>query len=106
MRKLGIALAALCLVLLLAPAVHADSWTGWISDSHCGAGGAKAGHAGCAKKCKDDGGKFVFVNGTDKKVFDISQQDISDDLLAGEVTVTGTIENGAIKVESIVKKAA
>lgn len=106
MKKLGLVLATFCLALFLAPAAHADSWTGWISDSHCGAGGAKPGHASCAKKCKEDGGKFIFVNNADKKVYQISKQDIADDLLAGEVTVTGSLEGDAIKVESIVKKAA
>lgn len=106
LSTIGFALATLCLALFLAPTAHADSWTGWVSDSHCGAGGAKAGHASCAKKCVHDGGKFVFVNGADKKVYQLSKQDIADDLLAGEVTVTGTVEGDSIKVESIAKKAA
>src|SRR5271165_6476076 len=29
------------------------SWDGWISDSKCGAKGANAEHAACAKKCID-----------------------------------------------------
>ena len=98
------ALAVLALIALPSANAFADSWTGWISDSHCGAGGAKAGHADCAKKCVKGGGKYVFVTGEDKKVFPIDKQDLTDELLAGEVVITGTLADGAIKVESIAKK--
>ena len=82
-KSLLIAAVALALVLLPGSAAFADSWTGRISDDHCGAGGAKDGHAACAKKCVGGGGKYVFVNGADKKVYQISKQDLSDDLLSG-----------------------
>lgn len=99
-----VAVAVLALVALPAANAFADSWTGWISDNHCGAGGAKEGHADCAKRCVKGGGKFIFVNTEDKKVYAIDKQDIADDLLSGEVVVTGTVADGAIKVESIAKK--
>lgn len=98
--------AGTVLALVALPAVNAfaDSWTGRISDNHCGAGGAKDGHADCAKRCVKGGGKFIFVNNADQKVYAISKQDISDELLSGEVVVTGSVADGTITVESIAKK--
>lgn len=96
---------AFALVLLPATAALAESWNGWISDEHCGAKGAKAGHADCAKKCiKDGSGKLVFVNGADQKVFAIDNQELALANLEHEVTVTGTVDGSSIKVASIAKK--
>ena len=45
------------------------TWTGWISDSQCGAKGAHEGAGECTTKCvKEKGAKYVFVNDADKKV--------------------------------------
>ena len=100
--------AALAALALMIPTLNAsaDTWTGWISDSHCGAGGAKAGHAACAKKCKEGGSSFVFVNNADKKVYKVDKEDLAGQNLDYEVTVTGKLEGDVIKVESITKKAA
>lgn len=76
--------------------------TGYISDSHCGAKGAKAGHKECAAKCvTEHGAKYVFVNDADKKVYAIDAQDkVAAD--AGEhVTVTGTVSGDNLKLASI-----
>jgi hypothetical protein len=103
-RGWTIAAVALALVLLPATAALADSWTGWISDEHCGAKGAKAGHADCAKKCVKGGGKLVFVNGADQKVFAIDNQELAGQHLDHEVTVSGTVDGTSIKVTSIAPK--
>ncbi len=42
----------LCSMTVLAAAKDM-SWSGWVSDSKCGAKGANADHAACAKKCID-----------------------------------------------------
>ena len=68
------------LALVLGTAVFAlaadGTWTGYISDSACGAKGANADHAACATKCvKEKGAKYVFVNDADKKVFAVDDQD-------------------------------
>ena len=48
------------------------SWTGWISDSHCGEKGANAKHTkACAEKCMKDGGQVVFFNNADKKSYNL-----------------------------------
>src|SRR4029077_6829211 len=77
MKKLIVslfALALMCTVSALAQdtmksdsgkSAKATKINGWVSDSKCGAAGAKAGHADCAKKCLDAGEKIVFVSDKD-----------------------------------------
>ena len=96
------ALIVLALAALLMPALAAaDSWTGWITDDHCGAKGAKAGHEGCARKCSADGGKLVFFNEADQKLYQLDDQKLADEHLGHQVKVTGELEGDAIKVQSI-----
>jgi hypothetical protein len=90
-------------------AADAQTWTGWISDSHCGAKGMSAGHKACAQTCvKTNGASWVFVNGADKKVLTIENQDAvnGDKDLGQEVKVTGHVtDKGALHVDSIVKSS-
>jgi hypothetical protein len=83
----------------------ASTWTGWISDSHCGAKGMSAGHKACAQTCvKTNGASWVFVNSKDQKVIAIKNQDAvkPDEALGHEVTVTGTMNaDGSLQVSSI-----
>lgn len=96
------ALIVLALAALLVPALaSADSWTGWITDEHCGAKGAKAEHADCAKKCMDQGGKLVFFNSADQKLYSLDNQKLAEEHLGHEVVVTGMADGTSIKVESI-----
>jgi hypothetical protein len=100
----------LVLLLLLALAVglvsYADagdkgSWTGWITDEHCGAKGAKADHKGCAEQCISKGGKLVFYNTADQKIYSLDNQTLAKEHLGHEVKVTGEADGAAIKVASI-----
>ena len=81
----------------------ADStMTGYISDSHCGAKGAKPGHEQCAVKCvKENGGKYVFVNDADHKVYAIDNQDKVAQHGGHHVTVRGTVDGDNLKVSSV-----
>jgi hypothetical protein len=79
------------------------SWTGWITDEHCGADGAKAEHKDCALKCAGDNGKLVFYNTGDQKIYTLDKQDLAKQNLGHEVKVTGEVEGKAIKVASIEK---
>lgn len=92
------------LILLAASAVVAaeGSWTGYISDSKCGAQGAGDKTRECATKCvKEHGAKYVFVNDADKKVYAIDAQDKVAAHAGHRVTVKGTAEGDTIKLSSI-----
>ena len=90
------------LVLIVAPGLYAASWTGWITDEHCGAKGNNAEHKGCALKCaKDHGAALVFYNNADKKIYKLDKQDEAKAHVGAEVTVTGEADGDSIKVSSI-----
>lgn len=82
-------------------AAKPGSWTGWITDPHCGAKGAKAEHKDCALKCTSKGDKLVFFNEADQKLYQLDNQDLAKEHLGHQVTVKGTLSGDAIKVESI-----
>lgn len=95
---------ALMMVLFFSLAVTYagdGTWTGYISDSHCGAGGAKEGHVACAKKCIKEGSVPVFVVGD--KVYTISDPKKVSKYLGEKVTVTGTLNGDAIDIAKISK---
>jgi len=96
--------AGLVLVLCAAALTFAgdSSWTGYISDSMCGAKGANEKHADCAAKCvKEHGAKYVFVNDADKKVYAIDAQDKVAAHAGHHVTVKGTVDGDSLKLTSI-----
>ena len=97
-------LAGLVLALCAAVLTFAadGSWTGYISDSMCGAKGANEKHADCAAKCvKEHGAKYVFVNDEDKKVYAIDDQEKVASHAGHHVTVKGTVEGDSLKLTSI-----
>jgi hypothetical protein len=104
MKKL-VKIFALTAVMFFVVSVSAKSetWTGWISDSGCGAKGASAGHKACALKCVKGGKQYVFVNSPTKDVVPIHNQDaVKEDNVGMEVTVTGSLmDDKSIHVESI-----
>ncbi len=73
------------------------SWTGWISDSKCGAKLI----AGCTQKCIDAGEKAVFVSDKDKTVYPIANQDAVKGHAGHHVTVTGSMDNNTLTVASV-----
>lgn len=78
------------------------SWTGWITDTHCGAKGDNAKHADCAKKCVEaQGAKYALYNPADKKVYVLDPQDKATGHAGHHVKVTGTVEGDTIKVKTI-----
>ena len=111
MKKLlsTFALAAVVLATL-SLAIHAKegkttTWTGWVSDSSCGAKGMSADHKACASKCvKEHGATWVFVNSENKAVLNIHNQDAvnADSSVGHQVTVTGHLtDDGSLHVDSI-----
>lgn len=113
MKKLSNLLGlAAALLFTFGLASHASakshSWTGWISDSSCGAKGMSADHKDCAMKCvKEKGATYVFVSSKTKKVYAIQNQDaVTDADLGSEVTLTGSLNSdGSMKADSITPKS-
>ena len=84
----------------------AGTWTGYISDSNCGAKGANDKAGECTTRCVKGGAKYVFVNDADKKVYVVDAQDKVAAHAGHHVTVKGTVEGDTLKLESIEMAAA
>jgi len=103
MVKRVLLVAGLYLISMTMLAAAKDmTWDGWISDSKCGAKGANAAHAACAKKCIDMGEKPVLVTDKDQKVVGIDNPDAVKGHEGHHVQVTGTMDdNGMIHVAKV-----
>lgn len=102
MTKKSIMLLVLALSLSSwALAAPAKSWTGTVSDEHCGAKHATAGDdaAACVKKCAGTGAKYVLVS--KGKVYNVDAQDKFADFAGQSVKVTGTMKGTDITVASV-----
>jgi hypothetical protein len=78
------------------------TWSGWITDTSCGAKGANAQHAACAAKCvKEHGAKYALYSATDQKTYILDPQDKVAPHAGHEVTVNGTLEGDTIHFTSI-----
>ncbi|MEO8502928.1 MAG: hypothetical protein ABI609_03435 [Acidobacteriota bacterium] len=113
MKKLAIVFGvlAVCLIAVavqpVSAAAQAGTWSGWISDSHCGVKGAGEKHTKeCVAKCAKDG-KVQFVADADKKIYDIDKAHWDEAMgHAGHlVEVTGSMDNGAITITKIAATA-
>jgi len=96
--------AAVIVVVLFAGALAMagdGSWTGYITDSKCGAKAAHEGAAECTVKCVKERAKYVFVNDSDKKVFAIDDQEKVAAHAGHHVTVKGSVEGDNLKLTSI-----
>jgi hypothetical protein len=105
LSMIGLAVLAIATLSVSAHASTKDkTYTGWISDSSCGAKGASASHAACGVKCvKEKGASWVFVN-SKKSVIKIDNQDAinSDNDLGHQVKVTGHMNaDGTMHVTSV-----
>lgn len=99
--KLGMAALLLCAVSAWAAPKDQD-WSGWISDSKCGAKGTSASHEACAKKCIDAGAKPVLVSDNDQKVMPIDNPDAVKNEIGQHVKVSGSLtQAGAVHVSQV-----
>ena len=97
MKKVAIVIG---LLLLATSAFAADSWTGYVTDAKCAAGGkGGADHAGCAKKCIGGGDAAVLV--VDGKVVKIANQDKVKGHEGHQVTVTGKLEGDSLTIDTL-----
>jgi hypothetical protein len=104
--------AVLSLASLFSLAAFAAEYTGYISDEKCASASAKsktaaewikpAAFESCVKKCVKDGSAVVFVT-EDNQLYKIDADSMSKVMpeLGHKVTVTGKIEGGTIKIDSI-----
>jgi hypothetical protein len=102
MRKLASAVAVAGL-MFGANLSAQQTWTGQISDSHCGAKHTMQGMSdrACTEMCVKNKGEYVFV--TSGKVFKIADQSNKDLAThAGHtVMLTGTMKNDTVTVAKI-----
>ena len=82
-------------------ATKAEKISGWVSDAKCGAKGASADHAACAKKCADGGEKLVVVSDKDHKVYNVDNQDSLKGHEGHHVQVTASDTNGTLHVDKV-----
>lgn len=78
-----------------------NTWTGVVSDSHCGLKHAAASDkaASCVQGCVAKGASYVLVS--DGKVYKVSPQDKFKDLAGKSVKVTGEMEADSITATSV-----
>jgi hypothetical protein len=99
MRKLMLVAS---LSSLFAVGAFAETWSGTISDSMCGAKheGATEADAACVKKCINGGASAVLIS--DGKVLQIAKDSQSKvtPLLGMKVTVKGKLDGDTIQIAS------
>ena len=74
--------------------------TGYIVDKSCAGKKAMWSNEACAKSCMKRGDPAVFVT-EDGKVYTVAAQDKVKDFAGKKVTVSGTVKNDAIDVDSV-----
>ena len=94
--------ASMVTIALLGVTAMAQEWTGYISDSHCGAGhmDGSAKSVECIKTCIKNGSAPVFVT-MDKKVLKITDAAKVNNFLGQKVTVSGKLAGENLTIASI-----
>jgi hypothetical protein len=98
-RLLIVAVAVLALGCLAW--AGSQTWTGTVSDSHCGLKHAEPSAAAtqCVTACVKGGAKYVLVS--DGKVYQLDDQAKFADYAGKSVKVTGELKGDTITVESV-----
>ncbi len=73
-----------------------NTWTGTVSDEHCG---AKKHDLACLKKCVDGGAKYVLVS--KGKVYKVDPQDKFAEYAGKHVKVTGDLKDDTITATEV-----
>jgi len=99
-KRITMVLVALFALACLSGAAD-RTWTGTVSDSHCGAKHAKAGADAetCVEKCVSGGAKYVLVS--HGKVYQVDDQEKFKGLGGKSVKVTGSLSESTITVASV-----
>jgi hypothetical protein len=109
MKKL-IAVAALAAIGSMT--AMAAEWTGYISDTKCAAASSKASSAAewinpdqfesCVKQCVKAGSPAVFLTPDNKMIkIDAASMEKVTPMLGHKVTVTGKLDGGVLKIDTI-----
>jgi hypothetical protein len=103
MKKVLLLFIAVSLLLFIVVPVFAADTTvkGYVSDSMCGAKGAKDGHTDCMNKCLSKGAKYVIVTDSDKKVLAVDNPDVLKGHEGHHVAVTGTVTGDSMHIDSM-----
>ena len=108
LQKTGLLLLTLVLasgLTVSAFAAKANSYTGIVSDSMCGAKHAMPGDdASCTRECVGKGSKYALIVGDKVYTLETSDKDALatlDKQAGAKVTVTGTEKDGTIGVSSV-----
>jgi hypothetical protein len=94
-----VVLAVVLVLTIFCLASMAAEMNGYISDSKCGAKGAKDAHADCAASCVKGGASPVFVTGG--KVYKIDDASKVADHIGHKVTIVGELKGDTVKVEEV-----
>lgn len=96
---------ALPLFFALAASAATGTYTGWISDSQCGAGNANATAESrdCAERCLKNGAEPVLVTDKDQKVLKLAGKQNAAAHLKYKVKVTGELKGDTLTVTKIEK---
>jgi hypothetical protein len=84
-------------------------WTGYITDTHCGANGATKDHtAGCVEKCVKGGSKVELYVEAEKKSYPLNDFSKVKALVGQKVTIKGSkdADTGLITIDSASKAAS
>jgi hypothetical protein len=103
MKKLLLLCLALSMVLFMVSVAFAAATTvnGYVSDSMCGAKGAKDGHTDCMNKCISKGAAYVVVTDGDQKVLNVSNPEALKGHEGHHVAVTGNVNGDTITIDSV-----
>lgn len=91
----------LTLFAAISNAADKGTWTGFITDDHCGVKSANEGHAECAKKCVAGGKTAVLVVGD--KMYKFTDPKKVADFVGQKVTIKGELNGDAIDVKKVKK---
>jgi len=92
MKKL-MAFAGAVLLAALPLAADTDTWTGYITDPHCGKKGASPEHtADCVEKCIKDGSKSQIQADADGKAYNIDDFEKVRAYVGKKVRVRGVLD--------------
>jgi hypothetical protein len=99
MRKIAL-LAFAVLVFGRLSLAGGKTFTGVVSDTHCGIKHSTPGNADCVEHCVSGGAKYVLVS-SDGNVYLLDAQDKFKGLGGKSVKVKGSLQGHTIKVETV-----